>query len=142
MAREQRQIVKVGVGQEIAAEAVDDKGQDQRGDGDDIDAREAVDRIFAQKILSLADAGEHRAADEIAGHHEKAEHRLMAKLEAGREPPDIDRRGVGRGHDVVEADEKIGRMSGEDQQRADPTVGLKHLRQNDRHQDLGRGNGF
>ena len=139
MAREQRQLIKAGAWKEVAAQAVHEEGQNERGDGDDVDARDAVDRIFAQKIFLLADAGEHRAADEIAGHHEKAEHRLMAELETGGEPPDIDLRGVMRGHDVGEADKEIGGVGGEDQQRADPAIGLQHLRQKKRHEHLGRG---
>ena len=87
-----------------------------------------MDEIFAQEILALADAREHRAADEIAREHEEAEHHLMAEREIGDEPPSVDRRRMRRRHDVAEVQEGVGRMDGNDDQRADPAIGFDHLR--------------
>ncbi|ULO22998.1 hypothetical protein LNB28_12610 [Methylocystis sp. SB2] len=128
MALEQRPFIDAAAGEQPSAERIENEGECDGRPHDEIDSRHAMNEIFAQEALVLAHMRQHRAADEIARHHEEGEHRLMPQLEGRVEPPDIGERPMRRAHDVRLVDEHVVRVDRQHDKRAEPAGGLDELR--------------
>ena len=128
MPLQKRNFIDAGSGENTAPDPVERDRQGERRQKYNINAGDAVDEIFAQKIAPLANLGENAAADEIARDHEDADDAEMRHLGAGEKPPRIKERPMRRGHDVAEMRKHRGGVPGHYGECEDPAAGVDELR--------------